>query len=60
MSIASILLDLWRGGEGFYPPPPPGTGTPKKPRRNRVKTQDRRLRGETNGLTSMYMEDVAN
>ena len=36
MTIASILSDLWRGG-GLLKPSPPGPGTPKKPRRNRVK-----------------------
>ena len=39
MTIASILLDLWReggggGGGAFEAPPDPGT--PKKRRRNRV------------------------
>ena len=38
MAIASMLSDLWRGGGAFEAPPSsPGPGTPKKPRRNRVK-----------------------
>ena len=36
MSIASIHSDLWRGGGAFEVPP--GPGTPKKPRPNRVKS----------------------
>ena len=36
MTIASILLDLWRGGGGGFEAPPPGPGAPKKPRRNKV------------------------
>ena len=34
MTIASILSDLWMGGGAFEAPP--GPGTPKTPRRNRV------------------------
>ena len=36
MTIASILLDLWREEGGAFEALPPGPGTPKKPRRNRV------------------------
>ena len=34
MPIASIVSDLWRGA---FEAPPPGPGTPKKSRPNRVK-----------------------
>ena len=38
MSITLILSDLLRGAfEAPFTPPPPGQGTPKKPRPNRVK-----------------------